>query len=502
MTFPLSRRRFLAGGMAMLSAGYVRPAWPRTIHANLPIPTLVDGTNGEPIDLKIRNGEWSFKPGVKTPTLGISQDYLGPTIRTRQNTDLNLHYRNALSEDVAIHGHGLHVPGNVDGGPQLAIAPGDHWRPSLSIVQPAATCWYHSHTHGKTGDQVYRGLAGMIIIDDEMSDSLALPRRYGIDDLPVIIQDRTFDAQGRLVYSLNDAGEDGWLGETVVINGAIAPVAKVPAGKVRLRILNGANARFYIVAFADHRTFHKIATDGGLLPAPVPLTTMEMSPGERCEIVVDLSDGKAAELLTLFEDEIDEGEEGTVSNLRERLARSDTPKPEPSLTLKVDNSLSAHTAPLPETLATIVRPNESEITRTRDFMLEMKHGGGHGTHGGHGAHGGHAAMDMTINGSAMDMNVINERVKRGVWERWRIRSNQGAHPFHVHGCSFLIERMEGAAAPPEQRGWKDTVVLDDDDWSEIVVRFDHPATNQYPYMYHCHILEHEDRGMMGQFTVN
>ena len=101
----------------------------------------------------------------------------------------------------------------------------------------------------------------------------------------------------------------------------------------------------------------------------------------------------------------------------------------------------------------------------------------------------------------MDMNVINERVQRGVWERWRIRSNQGAHPFHVHGCSFLIERMEGSAASPDQRGWKDMVVLDDDDWSEIVVRFDHPATERYPYMYHCHILEHEDRGMMGQFTV-
>ena len=170
--------------------------------------------------------------------------------------------------------------------------------------------------------------------------------------------------------------------------------------------------------------------------------------------------------------------------------------PQPSLTLKVDRTLPAHTAPLPERLATIIRPNASEITRTRDFMLAMEDSGGHG------AHGGHAAMDMTINGSAMDMNVINERVQRGVWERWRIRSDQGAHPFHVHGCSFLIEQMEGAAAPPDQRGWKDTVVLDDDDWSEFVVRFDHPATEQYPYMYHCHILEHEDRGMMGQFTVS
>ena len=93
-------------------------------------------------------------------------------------------------------------------------------------------------------------------------------------------------------------------------------------------------------------------------------------------------------------------------------------------------------------------------------------------------------------------------MKRGEWERWRIRADNGAHPFHVHGCSFLIEQMEGAPAPADQQGWKDVVVADDDDWSEMVVRFDYPAGMSHPYMYHCHILEHEDLGMMGQFTVS
>ena len=381
----------------------------------------------------------------------------------------------------------------------MAIEPGADWQPGLSIVQPAATCWYHSHTHGKTGEQTYRGLAGLIIIDDEQADSLPLPRRYGIDDLPIVIQDRTFDEQGHLVYSLHDADEDGWLGDTVVTNGTVTPFASVPAGKVRLRLLNGANARFYVVGFADNRTFHKIASDGGLLEAPVPLTTMEMSPGERCEIIVDMADGKPAGLLTLFEDEFDDDEEGIVGSLLSLLDRSEKALPSPSLTLIVDDTLPANTAPLPEQLAIIIRPQLAEIVRTRDFMLAMGDGD---SGGGHDKHGGHAVMDMTINGAAMNMNVINERVERGVWERWRIRSNQGAHPFHVHGCSFLIERMEGAAASPDQQGWKDMVVLDDDDWSEIIVRFDHPATEQYPYMYHCHILEHEDRGMMGQFTVS
>lgn len=491
----LTRRRFLAAGATALGAGLIPPAWSSVSRRRLPIPALVDGSRGAPVDLHIREGAWSFRPGVTTPTLGISQQYLGPTIRTRKNTELNLRYKNALGEGVAIHGHGLHVPGEVDGGPQLEMAPGDEWRPSLSIVQPAATCWYHSHTHGKTGDQVYRGLAGMMIIDDDDADALDLPGRYGIDDLPIIIQDRTFDKQGRLVYSLNEAGEDGWLGETVIVNGAIAPVADVPAGKVRLRLLNGANARFYIVTFADQRAFQKIATDGGFLAAPVPMKAMEMAPGERCEIIVDMSDGRPADLIAAFEDEIDAAEEGMVNNVLNLFRGSEKRLPAPALSLRVDRSLTPHTAPLPRTLATIDRPAVSQISRTRDFVLTMEDGGGHA------AHAGHAAMDMTINGSAMDMSVINERVKQGVWERWRVRSEQGAHPFHVHGCSFLIERMEGAAAPPDQQGWKDVVVLDDDDWSEFVVRFDHPATDRHPYMYHCHILEHEDRGMMGQFTV-
>jgi blue copper oxidase len=496
MSLRLSRRQLLAGSASLFGASLISPAWSATIPAKLPIPPLADGTNEEPVDLRIRAGEHTFLAGVKTPTLGINQDFLGPTIRTRRNTELNLNYLNTLEEGVSIHGHGLHVPGDVDGGPQLEMAPGEGWKPSLSIVQPAATCWYHSHTHGKTGDQVYRGLAGMIIIDDDDSDAMDLPNRYGVDDLPIIIQDRTFDGEGRFVYSLYDADEDGWFGDTVVINGAVAPlVAYVPAGKVRLRLLNGANARFYVIAFSDNRVFHKIATDGGLLPSPVPMTTMEMSPGERCEIIVDLEDANPVELLTFFEDEIDDEGAGIVGSLSTLVGGSDAAPPRASLTLRPDALLVANNAPLPEKLIAISHPEEHEIKNVREFVLEMDHGGDHAGHDGHGK------MDMTINGVVMDMSVINERVGLGVWERWRIRSDQGAHPFHIHGCSFLIEQMEGEAVPADQLGWKDTVVLDDDDWSEIAVRFDHVATEQHPYVYHCHILEHEDRGMMGQFTV-
>lgn len=491
----LSRRHFLAASLAALGTGPVFPTRAETARPRLPLPALIDATNEEPVDLQIRAGHWAFRPGILTPTLGLNQNYLGPTIRTRQHRELNLHYQNRLTEAVAIHGYGLHVPGDVDGGPQLQIAPGDHWQPRLSIVQPAATCWYHAHTHGRTGHQVYHGLAGMILVEDENSDNLDLPRRYGIDDLPVILQDRSFKASGKLVYKPQEAGVEGWLGDTMTLNGAISPFARVPAGHVRLRLLNGSNARFFIVAFADGRSFFEIASDGGLLAAPVPLTAMEMAPGERCEIIVDLSDGKPADLLTLFENELDDPEEGFLGNLQTLLGLTGKSRPQPALTLQVDPALAAHSARLPDKLASIQRPGTAEITRTRDFFLSME---GMEAHDGHRGHG---AMNMTINGAAMDMSVINERVTRGVWERWRIRADQGEHPFHVHGCSFLIDKIEGEPSPPDQQGWKDTVVLDDDAWSEILVRFDHPASDAFPYMYHCHILEHEDQGMMGQFTV-
>ena len=491
----LSRRSFISSSSGIAMCMAFKPSWTKESRPALPIPPIVDGTNGAPIDLVIRQGNWSFLPGIKTPTLGISQDYLAPTVRTHRNTELNLAYHNTLEEGVAIHGHGLHVPGVVDGGPQLEMPPGERWFPTLSIQQPAATCWYHSHTHGKSGEQTYRGLAGMIIIDDDETDASDLPNRYGIDDLPIVIQDRTFDAKGQLVYSLTDASEDGWYGETAIINGAINPVTQVPSGKVRLRILNGANARFYILNFADNRIFHKIACDGGLLEAPVALSTMEMSPGERCEIIVDLSDGKPADLLMFFEDEVDVGGEGLISGVLNLINRTVMAETASILTLQANSRLPANKSPLPDRLSTIIRPTPQDIMTTRTFELTMDH------ERAHDHSSGHEPMDMAINGAAMDMNVINEKIPLGVWERWRIRSDQGAHPFHAHGCSFLIEQMEDGELPKDQRGWKDTVVLDDDGWSEIVVKFDHIATEQHPYMYHCHILEHEDRGMMGQFTV-
>ena len=176
------------------------------------------------------------------------------------------------------------------------------WRPVLNIDQPAATLWFHPHAHHQTARQIYMGLAGMIFVDDGSDARLGLPRTYGIADLPIILQSRSFDSDGSIEYDTDTLSSldivYGAREETVIVNGAILPVAKVPPGLVRLRLLNGANAQNFELRFNDQRTFHVIASDAGFLSAPVAVTALTISAAERFEIVVDFADRKAVALET------------------------------------------------------------------------------------------------------------------------------------------------------------------------------------------------------------
>ena len=510
----MNRRRFLIGGIsagALVASGYnlLSPNGGRasaiSFHSvggarrQMPIPPLLDSTDERPIELTMGRGQVELLPGIMTPTTGFNGPNLGPTVRVRDGQNIPITYRNTLSEAVAIHGHGLHVPGELDGGPQRAIEPDSSWSFELPIRQQASTSWYHPHTHHKTGPQTFKGLAGMIIIDDENSDALPLPKTYGVDDIPVIIQDRKFDDQGRLDYSIEDV-EDGMLGDTITANGIANATHRVPAGLVRLRLLNGANARYFRFHFSDNREFLKIATDGGFLEEPVPIRELVMSPGERNEVVVDFSDGNPAMLVSgpraqAVNDERrrDEGERNRRRN-REPGGLGDMFE---VLQFTVDPGLPAIRESLPRQLNSINRPTAQRNWPVRRFDLFMRDNRRRGVLG---AFQNNIEMSMGINRQSMDMRVINERVRLGERERWIINSFDGSHPFHVHGCSFLVVSQNERPVAAEDAGWKDTVRVDDS--AELIVRFDHKATDEFPYMYHCHILEHEDRGMMGQFTVS
>jgi blue copper oxidase len=259
----LSRRQFAVGSTAIISGGLVgglvgaRLAQSEAVHftRRLPIPPLIDAAKqGNAVKLKVTSGRHAFVEGKPTRSYGYSGPVLGPAVRLRRGDEVEMTIENALEVDTTVHWHGLLVPGDVDGGPHQVIKSGGTWRPRLKVEQPASTAWFHPHLHHDTARQIYMGLAGLIIVDDGSDVSLGLPRTYGIDDLPIILQDRSFDSDGSLFYDLDPLTiQYGLRGNTIIANGVVSPVAKVPSGLVRLRILNAANAQNFDLRFSDGR---------------------------------------------------------------------------------------------------------------------------------------------------------------------------------------------------------------------------------------------------------
>ena len=310
----LSRRQLMmrAGGLAasvvLGRANRANAAEFERFSVPLPVPPLIDARQqGNSVRIAAREGRHAFFPGMPAKTYGYSSDYLGPAIRVHRGDTVQIEVENRIDRPTTAHWHGLLVPASVDGGPGSLVGPSETWRPELKVDQPEATAWFHAHPHHDTARQVYMGLAGLILIEDGTGARLGLPRDYGVDDLPLMLQDRQFDRAGQLVYfGGGPARMMGMRGDTILVNGTIAPVGRVPAGVVRLRILNSANARNFAISFADGRTFHVIAGDGGYLHKPVAMRSLVIAPGERFEVLVDFSDGRAA-LLQTGEDDIGMG---------------------------------------------------------------------------------------------------------------------------------------------------------------------------------------------------
>ena len=467
----------------------------------LPIPALMDVGDEAGNRIDAIAGRRSFFEGAETRVLGWSQDYLGPTLRMQRGRGARIIAGNRLEQGITAHWHGLHVPGWQDGGPHSVIAPGRHLEQTLEIDQPAGTYWYHSHVHGRTGEQVYHGLAGLLIIEDPEAPEPGLPSDYGIDDIPLIVQDRRFSRAGELRY--DDDGMalmQGFRGDRILVNGALSPVARVPAGLVRLRLLNGSNSRVYRFRFEDGRAFHQVATDAGLLPAPLRRSEVQLAPAERAEIVVDFASGRPARLVSvdvpvammgrgmMGGGGMMGGMMGGGSGASEDGAAFEVAR------FEIDEGLTPKAMALPTTLAGAPRPNLEEPVRRRSFRLNMMMGMGM-----MGAMFG-GKPELGINGKTYQMDRIDQQLRLGETELWEISADMMAHPFHVHGTSFQVVSRNGRAVSYAESGLKDVVWVDGT--AEILIRFDRPARSDAPYMYHCHILEHEDAGMMGQFTVS
>lgn len=461
--------------------------------------TVVDGRRQ--FHLTVAEGAREFLPGKQTPTAGVNGPYLGPTLRLRRGEHVDLIVQNDLDEMTTMHWHGMHVPARMDGTPHQRIEPGESWTASFPVHQQAAPLWYHPHPHGTTGRQVYRGVSGLMWIDDAESDALDLPKTYGVDDIPLVIQDRQFDDNGAFRFALTQGAV---YGNTMLVNGTWSPLLRVESRRIRLRLLNGSNARIYYVGFDDGREFHQIATDGGFLEAPLRTDRVRLAPGERAELLVDFSDGAEVVLKSY-------PEAGFLETIGSYFGGIGTANLQLLKIVPQPASRASHG--LPEGLRSIPRINPEQAAKTRPMVLAGPAQGGRaaqgpqgGAQGPQGGQGGRARRrgppGIPINGKTMDMARIDETVRLGDIEIWEVRNRGGQpHPFHVHLVQFQILDRNGRPPPAAELGWKDTVLVHPGELVRIIMPFERYADPQVPYMYHCHIMEHEDNGMMGQFLV-
>ncbi len=452
------------------------------------IPPTIETTN---IDLTLQEGTTQFYPGITTNTMGANGPLLGPTLIMNQGDNVNITVNNQLQDTTTIHWHGFHISPQNDGGPHSLILPGTTWNPQFTVLDKAGVFWYHPHLHMKTNEHVSKGIAGMIIVKDAEEAALTLPRTYGVDDFPLIIQTKGFDANGQIEWMSE-------LDTLQMVNGTVDPFLDAPAQVVRLRILNGSSQRVYQLGFTNDMPFKIIGTDGGLLQAPVDLTRYQISPGQRADILIDLTTMTPGQTFQLM---------NYGTEIPNAIYGASQVGMMPQLTLPgydlnplngadyalLDFNVIAPTAnpvtTLPTTLAsfTPLQEGTEDVTRSLTFTSQQNIVG-----------------PFLINGTSFDMNVMNYVIPLGNREIWTLTNQTPiAHPFHIHDVQFYILDINGNPPPPELQGLNDVVLVPAGQGTvRFITEFLDFADEVVPFMYHCHMLTHEDQGMMGQFLVS
>jgi len=429
-------------------------------------PSRTDATT-DYYDMDIGETTAEIIPGLQTKVISFNGSVPGPTIRARAGRAVAMTYYNGLPDTTlggapgkaVIHLHGAHCPVTDDGYPTDELLPGDTRTYTYPNNQLPAPLWYHDHTMDYTGPHVWYGMAGLYLMTDDYEDALNLPK--GAYEIPLVLQDRNFDASGQLVYTKNMNGETG---NTQLVNGTIQPYLNVAKRKYRFRVCNGSNARFYKLALSNGQSFQVIGMEGGLLSAPVTVTSLTLAPAERADIIINF--GSLAV--------------GTTVELRNTLVAS-TSSVYRIMQFKV-NSTATDTSVVPSTLRPVAKIARSQAVRTRNFTLSM-------------------SMGMwTINGKTWDENRVDATPRLNETEIWKF-TNQSPidHPMHLHDIMFQILTINGAAPAATHAGWKDVVIVPRMmGTAEIIMKFT-DFTGKFPF--HCHILEHEDMMMMSQFEV-
>lgn len=452
-------------------------------------PTLT----GSSINLNLQEGTTNFFPGTPTQTYGANGNLLGPTLILDRNQTVTINVTNSLMDSTTIHWHGMHVAPENDGGPHVVIPPGTTWSPVIPVLDWAATHWYHPHLHMHTNTHVQKGIAGMIIVRDSEEAALTLPRTYGIDDIPLVVQTKAFDVYNQIIIA-------SALDTALMVNGTIDPVASVPEQVVRFRLLNGSSERVYNFGLSNGQTFYQIASDGGLLSAPVALTRLMLAPGERAEILVNFAGllGQPIQLMS-YGAELPSAIYGATQpgmGAGQTIPNYTLNPLNGSNFIVVDFNVTAATASpittIPVSLVTHTPYLEANANVTRALTFSPVNMGPTAIQG-----------PFLINAMPFDMMMINQFVPFENTEIWTLTNNSPiAHPFHIHDVQFYILDINGVAPPLNQRGRKDVILVPAGGGIvRFIAKFDDFYNDTLPYMYHCHILTHEDQGMMGQFLV-
>ncbi len=456
------------------------------------IPPALTGTV---FNLTVQSGSKMFYGNISTPTYGINGVWLSPTIIVNKGDSITLNVINHLNVKTTMHWHGLHVAPQNDGGPHQVINPNATWSPSFKIRNNASTFWYHPHGAGQTDPQVSKGLAGFFIVKDPAESVLNLPRTYGIDDIPLNIQTKAFDDLTQIAIASD-------MDTAIFVNGTLHPYFEAPAQVLRFRLLNGSSLRSYNFGFSNGQTFYQIGVDGGLIDTPVALTRLRLSPGERAEILLNFSGMTGQNIfLKSFASELPRGIYGADSvgdsnniipdydnnflnganfNLLEIKVVATVANP----ITNIPGSLVPYT-PFDKLSATNIRTIVMDTIRLLPADIPNLAEGPFG-----------------MNRRSFDMNYVNDTVHLNTTEIWTlVNSTMVAHPFHIHDVQFNIIEKNKMPASPTERGWKDVVLVMPHDTVRFITKFETFANFKVPYMYHCHLLHHEDDGMMGSFLV-
>lgn len=456
----------------------------------LAIPDTISGPN---YNLTMHQDSVQFFSGKKSYTYAFNQyKYLGPTLIFNKGTNVNITVNNQIGDTTTVHWHGIHLPAMMDGGPHTAILPGATWNPQYTIMDHAATYWYHPHLHMKTAVQAIKGAAGLIIVRDPQEAALNLPRTYGKDDFPIIVQCQQYD-------SANQAMPLGMNDSTILVNGARANYGysvygNFPAQVVRMRLLNASGERAFNFGFSGNKQFYQIASDGGLLDTPYLTTRVRLAPGERAEILLDLTGMNTQTLyLMSYASELPMGTQGGPTM---PMPPGSPPMDSPingidfnimQINVSAPLSNSVTTIPSSLTVNTPYQTFQANTSRTIRFTADSI-----------------MVMDgpFYFNGNSFDMMRVDYEIPLNNTEIWTlVNETMVAHPFHIHDVQFYLIDRSGNSPGPEEMGRKDVVLVPPQDSVTFITKFEDFADSLTPYMYHCHILMHEDAGMMGQFVV-